>query len=120
MTPLRFGTALVCALVGGAGAAHALDCPNPQPTTTASALQETPQTIQEFSDLLAAQGTGVVPEIIFQLRRRYPRAEEAEITNYLVALYCPVVNGDAALDDAGRAARLSAFSSQVMQALAQP
>lgn len=120
MTRSRPLAALVALLIGGAGSAQALDCPVPQPTTTASALQESPQTIRELSELMAAQGMGAAPEIIFRLRRRYPAAQDAEITNYLVAAYCPVVNRDAALDEAGKAARLGAFSSEVMRMLASP
>jgi hypothetical protein len=102
------------------GAVSALDCPAPHPTTTASALQESSQTIQELSTLLAAQGTSVVPEIIFQLKRKYPTTQDAEIADYLVTLYCPVVNQDAALSDSGRADRLASFASHVMQALQSP
>ena len=113
------GTAIAAGLwLSSAGPIQALDCPAPQPATTASTLKESRQSIQEFSDLLAAQGTGVVPEIMTQLRRRYPTAQDAEITNYLVTLYCPVVNRDAALSDAEKAGRLSDFSSQVLQMLA--
>jgi len=89
-----------------------------QPATTASALKETPQDIQTLSNLMAAQGTGVVPEIIAQLKRKYPAAQDAGITNYLVTLYCPVVDKNASLSDAEKSARLGAFSSQVMQSLA--
>ena len=99
---------------------RALECPLPQPATTASALRETKQDIDVLSSLMAAQGTGVVPEIIAGLRRKYPAAQDAEITNYLVTVYCPVVNQNAALNDAEKAGRLAAFSSQVMQSLAGP
>ena len=99
---------------------RALECPLPQPATTASALRETKQDIDVLSNLMAAQGTGVVPEIIAGLRRKYPAAQDAEITNYLVTVYCPVVNQNAALSDTEKAGRLAAFSSQVMQSLAGP
>ena len=105
-------------LVWCVGPVHSLECPVAQPATTASALQETRQTIDELSGLLAAQGTGVVPEIVAQLRRKYPSAHDAEIANYLVTLYCPVIDRDASLSDSEKADRLGAFSSQVMQTLA--
>jgi len=89
-----------------------------QPVTTAGALKETQQDIETLSNLMAAQGTGVVPEIIAQLKRKYPAAQDAEITNYLVTLYCPMVDKDAALSDTEKSAQLGAFSSQVMQSLA--
>jgi hypothetical protein len=73
-------------LTAAASAARALDCPLPQPATTASALQESLQDIQVLSGLMAAQGTGVVPEIIAGLKRKYPAAPDSEIANYLDAL----------------------------------
>lgn len=116
---LRAAVAIVAGLlIWGSEPARALDCPVPQPATTASALQESPQSIEELSNLMAAQGTGVVPEIVTRLKRKYPAAQDAEITNYLVTLYCPVVDKDAALSDSEKAARLGAFSSQIMQTLA--
>lgn len=111
--------ALLGLLVWTAEPARALECPAPQPATTKSALAESAQDIQTLADLMAEQGTGVVPEIVDQLRRRYPTAQDAEIANYLVTVYCPVVDKDAALSDAEKADRLSAFSSQVMQNLAR-
>jgi hypothetical protein len=116
--PYRAALAGLGVLVWCVGPARSLECPVAQPTTTANALQETRQTIDEFSGLLAAQGTGVVPEIVSQLRRKYPWAHDAEIANYLVTLYCPVIARDASLSDSEKADRLGAFSSQVMQMLA--
>jgi hypothetical protein len=106
-------------LIWDAGATRALECPLAQPATTATALQESPETIRDLSALLAAQGTDVVPEIVAGLRRRYPGAQDAEIANYLVTLYCPVVNRDAALSDSEKSGRLGAFASQVMLMLAR-
>jgi len=120
MTRRSTAAALVAgALVGVSGPGRALECPLPQPAATASAVRETEQDIRELSGLLAAQGTGVVPEIVAGLRRRYPSAQDAEIANYLVTVYCPVVNRDAAASDAEKAARLGAFSSELMQMLAR-
>jgi hypothetical protein len=109
---------LTCILGGSTTRSEALDCPIPQPATTASALRESSQAIQEVSNLLEAQGTGVVPEIIAELKRKYPTAHDAEIANYLVTLYCPIVDRDAALSDVEKSARLGAFSSQIMESLA--
>jgi hypothetical protein len=102
------------------GVAAALECPVAHPTTTATALKETAQDIRENSDLLAAQGGGAVGEIITRLKSRYPKASDAEITNYLVTLYCPVVNQNAATSEAQKSARLEEFSSRVMQELTRP
>ena len=115
----RCGAVAICLSIWS-DPVRALECPLPQPATTASTLRETKQDIDVLSSLMAAQGTGVVPEIIAGLRRKYPAAQDAEITNYLVTVYCPVVNQNAALSDTEKAGRLAAFSSQVMQSLAGP
>jgi hypothetical protein len=118
MKCLIAGALVFGVLLWGTEPARPVECPVPHPTTTSSALQESRQTIQELSELFAAQGTGVVPEIIAQLKHRYPAAQDAEITDHLVSLYCPVVNRDGGLSDAEKADRLAAFSEQVMQSLA--
>ena len=108
------GAAIVAGLlIGSAEPTRALDCPMAQPATSASALKETPQDIQTLSNLMAAQGTGVVPEIIAQLKRKYPAAQDAEISNYMVTLYGPMVDKDAALRYTERSTQLSDSSSQV-------
>ena len=112
--------AAVAVLMIGADPVRALECPMPQPATTASAIRETAPEIAVVSDRLAAQGAGLVPEIVAQLKAKYPAAQDAEIANYLVTAYCPVVNRDASLSDGEKADRLSALASAVMQSLAKP
>lgn len=97
------------------GPALALECPLPHPTGTPTAIEQTAGDVRTYAELLAAQGTGAVPEIVSQLRQAHPRASAAEIANVLVAVYCPVVNGNASLGEAQKRARLTAFSSRLMQ-----
>lgn len=107
-------------LVGSVNSAQALECPDSHSSTTPMALKETAPAIKEYSDLLAAQGTASVPGIIFRLKRKYPDASDAEVTNYLVTLYCPVVDKSTGLSDDQKKARIAAFSMQIMQDLAKP
>lgn len=100
------------------GPARALECPLPHPTGTPTAIEQTAEDVRTYAELLAAQGTGAVPEIVSQLRQAHPRASAAEIANVLVTAYCPVVNGNASLGEAQKRARLTAFSSRLMQELA--
>jgi len=55
--------------------------------------------------------------VIADLRKRYPQAENAELANYLITAYCPVVAGQPQLSEAERKARLDQFVSQLMRRL---
>jgi hypothetical protein len=116
------GVALLVVIgLGGTGRlAGAFECPAPHPTATQSAIKQTEPEILEYSNLLAKQGTGVVPEIIAQLKKRHPRFSDAEITNFLVTIYCPVVNQNGDLGDDQKRARIMAFSLDVAKRLERP
>ncbi|WP_431285525.1 hypothetical protein ACQW02_12250 [Humitalea sp. 24SJ18S-53] len=114
----RIGPAMaVLGLACAALPAAALDCPIPQPNATAGVIREPAAQIDRLAGLL---GTGDVanrvPDIVRDLRQRYPAAGSADIVNYLVTAYCPVVNQLTGLGEAEKQARLAAFSSTVMAA----
>ncbi len=67
---------------------------------------------------MAARGGDAVSEIVGRLKRDNPGVRDAEVTNYLVTLYCPVVDRNHSLSEEEKRARLLAFSSRVMQELA--
>jgi hypothetical protein len=95
----------------------ALECPTPQPTGGARAIQETPAQITELSQVLASGDLGNrIPVLVHSLRSRHPNAATGDLVNYLVTAYCPIVNGLTGLSEGEKQARLSAFVSQVVQA----
>jgi hypothetical protein len=100
------------------GPARALECPLPHLAGTPTAIKQTAEDVRTYAELLAAQGIGAVPEIVSQLRQAHPGASAAEIVNVLVTAYCPVVDGNASLDEGHKRARLTAFSSRLMQEVA--
>ncbi len=97
-----------------AGPALASGCPVPHPLTRPGVLKETPAQITALSQLLA-KGDLVnrVPEIVADLRRRYPGVESAEVTNYLMAAYCPIIAALTGLGEAEKQARMDRFASQL-------
>ena len=112
---------LVVVGLGGTGRpAGAFECPAPHPTATTSVIKQTEPEIVEYSNLLAKQGTRVVPEIIAQLKKTHPGIGDADITNFLVTIYCPVVNRNADLGDGQKRAKIMAFSSDVTKRLDRP
>ncbi|MBM0206760.1 hypothetical protein JNW90_29910 [Micromonospora sp. STR1s_5] len=109
----------VAVLTGGAVPAQAVECPIAHPVTATTAIRETPEQIRELSSLLKAQGTGAAADIISFVRRAHPSASDAEVTNYLVTAYCPVLEQDRSLSEAEKRARLESFSSRLMHQLAR-
>lgn len=106
--------ATVLALASAALPAVALECPVPQPNAAPGVIRETPAQIDRLASLLGSGDVANrVPEIVRDLRQRFPAAGSAEIVNYLVTAYCPVVNQATGLGDAEKQARLAAFSSTV-------
>jgi hypothetical protein len=93
--------------------AEALECPNPQLVGSKGALVETAATIASRGHTLAARGSAAIPSIIFSVRKNNPHASDAEITNYMITAYCPVLNRKSVLSDDQRKAALERFASQV-------
>jgi hypothetical protein len=107
-------TLLICA----GAPAHALDCPWPQPAGRPGVIAQTPDQIRELSKVFVAGGESArIPVIIADVRKRHPDAEAATIVNYLITAYCPVVQDMANLSEKDKAAKLDAFSAQVLKYL---
>ena len=97
------------------GSAFALDCPDPQSIASRGVLQETPADIAATGKILSSGD----PEkktvgVIADLRARYPKADGAEIVNYVITAYCPVINALTTLSEAEKKARMDAFSTQLL------
>ncbi len=94
--------------------AFALDCPTPQTGAEAGTLPQSAKDISETSTRLAFGTTGnAVNEVIFDLRKKYPKANEEEIINYLITAYCPVVARKTGLSADQATDELKQFSAQV-------
>jgi hypothetical protein len=51
------------------------------------------------------------------LKRRHPQVDSAEIINYLLTAYCPVVKEESGLSDQERREKMDRFSTQVYNIL---
>jgi len=68
-----------------------LECPQQKSSATNRALKETAAAVGTIKQRLRDRAYGnAVPEIKFNLRKKYPKASSAEILNYLITAYCPV------------------------------
>ncbi len=110
------------ALIGGLACASfalpasALECPSPQPLARPGVLQETQAQIDETGKMLSSSDVGQQTKaIISDLRSRDPQAENAELVNYIVTAYCPVVDRLTGLSESEKKARLDQFVVQLMQ-----
>jgi hypothetical protein len=115
------GALLVVVGLGGTGTpASAFECPAPHPIATTSAIKQTEPEIVRYSKLLGKQGIRVVPEIIARLKKTHPGVGDPDITNFLVTIYCPVVNRNADLGDDQKREKITAFSANVTKRLERP
>ena len=99
-------------------AAQSLKCPVPHTLNSPGTLKESPAQIAEAGSLLA-RGDGVnrAPEIVANLRKRYPGVANAEIENYLVTAYCPAVAKLDGLSVREQQARVDRFARQASVAV---
>jgi hypothetical protein len=103
-------------LVVPVASALALECPAPQTSTSPGVLKETPAQTQRVTSLLATgDDDNRIRVIADDLRSRYPGVQSAEIINYLVAAYCPVVAQLSGLSEQEKQARMDHFVSQLSQ-----
>lgn len=101
-----------------AAPALALECPTPQPLAKPGVLAETPAEIAQAGKTLSSGDVmSQALTIVADLRKRYPRAESAEIANYLIAAYCPVVAAKESLSEPEKKASMDAFVSRLMKAI---
>lgn len=101
--------ALLLATGTAASRAQALECPDAHSVR----LKEPSNVMKAQTRLLRDRGTGAVSGIAQTLRKKYPEGSKGEITNYLIAVYCPVVNGNPALSDDEKRQKIMRFAAQV-------
>lgn len=99
-------------------AAESMDCPIPQAMHGPGVLKESPAQIAETGSLLASGNSlNRAPEVVADLRKRYPGVSDAEIENYLVTAYCPVAARLNGLSVAEQRARVDQFAHQASVAV---
>ena len=106
-------TGLVCVGLALPCAAQILECPTPQGVHGPGVLKETPIQIAQTGSLLASgDSVNRAPEVVADLRRRYPGVGDAELQNYLVTAYCPGVAKLSGLSVAEQQGRVEQFAKQ--------
>ena len=109
---LRVG--LWVAVMFASSGAGAMQCPQPQKGSPGGIIPETALTTQDLSALLeSGDRANRIGVLIHTLRQNYPNAQNADIVNYLVTAFCPVVNQLSGLGDAEKQARMDTFTQQV-------
>ena len=94
--------------------AAALTCPEIHARTTPMALKETTADLASASAALSGPDLeNAVGIIVAELKRRHPQAGSAEIVNYLLTAYCPLVKEESGLSDREKRERMDRFSTQV-------
>ena len=109
------GIALLC----WSQQASAFECPRMEKTGP-GVLQETKQDEQALSQMFA--GGDVEDKIgvaVSDLQKRYPKASDTELVNYLIGAYCPIVASMPNLSDAQKTSRVEHFAATVFELLAE-
>ena len=95
--------------------AAALTCPETHARTTQMALKETTADLTRASAALSGpEQENTIRIIAAELKRRHPQAGSAEIVNYLLTAYCPLVKDDSGLSDREKREKMDRFSTQVV------
>ncbi len=100
-----------------AAPAYALECPVLQDSGAMVSLSQSRQQARSDEATLAARGSAAVPSMIYRLRQTHADATNAEITNYLIAVYCPTLNHKKHVSNQRRRADLMRFAAQVRNQL---
>ena len=109
---------LICTGFALPAAAQTLKCPAPQAAPGSGVLKESSVQIAETGSFLASGDSGNrTPEVVADLRKRYPGVGDAEIENYLVTAYCPVAAKLNGLSVAEQQARVDLFARQAAAAV---
>ncbi len=116
--PLATAIALAYGGVPLPATAQSLYCPTPQAVRGPGVLKESPAQIAQLGSLLASgDSVNRTPAVVADLRKRYPGVSNAEIENYLITAYCPVVAKLNGLSLAEQRARVNRFSHQASVAV---
>ena len=109
------GIALLC----WSQQASAFECPRIE-RIGPGVLQETKQDEQALSQMFA--GGDVEDKIgvaVSDLQKRYPKASDTELVDYLLGAYCPAVASMPDLSDAQKTSRVEHFAATVFELLAE-
>jgi hypothetical protein len=92
----------------------ALVCPETHSRMTAMALKETTADVARASSALSGpEQENTIRVLAAELKRKHPEAGSADIVNYLLTAYCPLVKQENGLSDGEKRAKMDRFSSQV-------
>jgi hypothetical protein len=106
ITSLFVGMGLVSTMTG----VWAIECPTLQPLGGEEAGAPADMTRQLAANDVLTQ----IPGIMGHLRQKFPDAGKPALVNYLIAAYCPVVAGQADLNEQEKVAKVREFANAVI------
>lgn len=86
-----------------------LECPDFSTLT----IKEPARTMLAQRRALQDRGGLALPQLVYELRANHPQSPNGEVTNYLLALYCPIVNADNALTKSAKTQKMNQFAGEV-------
>lgn len=89
-----------------------IECPAPETGQTAGTVRESTVQIAAAGQQLHYGNSNAIGEVAAAVRKRHPGAGKDAIVNYLLTAYCPGLNADNALDQAGRRKAMESFARE--------
>jgi hypothetical protein len=97
------------AVLASAISAQALECPSMKAITGDASAQPDLTAQLSGKDVLSQ-----IPGIYGSLKAQFPGVSNAQLSDYLIAAYCPVVKADASLSEEEMKARVNEFADKVV------
>ncbi len=91
------------------GIAGSLECPE----LAHLSIKETARAMLAQRRALQDRGSSALPQIVYVLKAKHPQNSSGEITNYLLALYCPIVDANKALSTTDKKSKMNQFANEV-------
>ncbi len=101
--------ALFAATIFTSSAGATLECPELGNLT----IKEPVRTMLAQRRALQDRGGSALPQLVYQLRANHPRSPNGEITNYLLALYCPIIDAESGLTKSEKTRKMNQFANEV-------
>lgn len=89
-----------------------IECPAPETGQMAGTVRESAAQIAAAGQQLHYGNSNAIGDVAAEVRKRHPSAGKDAIVNYLLTAYCPGLNADSALDQAGRRKAMESFAKQ--------
>ncbi len=89
-----------------------IQCPTAETGRLDGTIRETPTEIEAAGRTLAQGSDNEIAKVASGVRLRHPKVSKAEVINYLITAYCPIVNAERGPAATAKQQELQAFAKR--------